>query len=54
MKKIAMFGICGKMGTSISREMLEEKEIELVGGFDFINTDERMIQVVEKNRDGGI
>lgn len=38
MKKIIMFGICGKMGKSISGELIKEKEIELVGGFDIINT----------------
>jgi 4-hydroxy-tetrahydrodipicolinate reductase len=38
MKKIIMFGICGKMGKSISAELIKEKEIELVGGFDIINT----------------
>lgn len=37
MKKIVMFGICGKMGKSISEELIKEKEIELVGGFDIIN-----------------
>ena len=25
MKKIAMFGICGKMGTSMTKELLKEK-----------------------------
>ncbi|HEY4695352.1 MAG TPA: 4-hydroxy-tetrahydrodipicolinate reductase [Candidatus Hydromicrobium sp.] len=39
MKKIVMFGICGNMGASISRELIKEEEIELVGGFDIINTD---------------
>jgi len=38
MEKIIMFGICGKMGKSISGELIKEKEIELVGGFDIINT----------------
>lgn len=37
MKKIVIFGICGKMGTSISRELIKEEEIELVGGFDIEN-----------------
>jgi len=38
MKKIIMFGICGKMGKSISGELIKEEEIELIGGFDIINT----------------
>jgi len=37
MKKIVMFGICGKMGMSISRELIKEKDVELVGGFDIKN-----------------
>lgn len=37
MKKIVMFGICGKMGTSISRELIKEEEIKLVGGLDIKN-----------------
>ncbi len=32
-----MFGICGKMGTSISGELIKEDEIELVGGLDIKN-----------------
>jgi 4-hydroxy-tetrahydrodipicolinate reductase len=38
MKKIVMFGICGKMGKSISRELIKEEEIELAGGLDVKNT----------------
>jgi len=37
MKKVVMSGICGKMGTAISRELLKEEGIELVGGLDLIN-----------------
>ena len=37
MKKIVMFGICGEMGTSISRELIREEGIKLVGGFDIRN-----------------
>ena len=29
MKKIAMFGICGKMGTSMAKELLKEKTWKL-------------------------
>ncbi len=32
-----MFGICGKMGMSISRELMKEKDVELIGGFDIEN-----------------
>jgi 4-hydroxy-tetrahydrodipicolinate reductase len=38
MKKIVMFGICGKMGASIAKELIKEKDIEIVGGFDRLNT----------------
>ena len=37
MKKIAMFGICGKMGKVISVELLKENDVELVAGFDSCN-----------------
>jgi 4-hydroxy-tetrahydrodipicolinate reductase len=40
MKKIVIFGICGKMGTSIAREVLKEKDLELIGGFDKFNIGE--------------
>jgi 4-hydroxy-tetrahydrodipicolinate reductase len=38
MKKIVMAGICGRMGASISRELIKEKEIKLVGGLDIKNS----------------
>ena len=34
MKKIAMFGICGKMGISMTRELIKEKDMDVCGGFD--------------------
>jgi 4-hydroxy-tetrahydrodipicolinate reductase len=34
MKKIAMFGICGKMGISMTRELIKEKDMDICGGFD--------------------
>ena len=37
MKKIVMSGICGNMGASISRELIKEEGIELVGGLDIKN-----------------
>ena len=37
MKKIVIFGICGKMGESMSRELIKEKDLELIGGFDIVN-----------------
>jgi len=40
MKKIAMFGICGKMGTSMAKELLKEKDMEIVCGFDRLNIGE--------------
>ena len=38
MHRIAMFGICGKMGTAMAGELLKEEDIEIVAGFDSINT----------------
>ncbi|MBN1299157.1 MAG: 4-hydroxy-tetrahydrodipicolinate reductase [Actinobacteria bacterium] len=37
MRKIAVFGVCGRMGSAITKELLKEKDIEIVGGFDRIN-----------------
>jgi len=37
MKKIAIFGICGKMGTSMAKELLKEKEMDVICGFDKLN-----------------
>lgn len=34
MKRVVVFGISGKMGTTISKQLIREKDIELVGGFD--------------------
>ena len=38
MQRIAMFGICGKMGTAMAGELIKEEDIEMVAGFDSINT----------------
>ncbi len=32
--KVAIFGICGKMGQAIGRELLKEQDMEIVAGFD--------------------
>jgi len=37
MKRLAVFGICGKMGVSMTRELLKESCLEVAGGFDRIN-----------------
>jgi 4-hydroxy-tetrahydrodipicolinate reductase len=37
MKKIAVFGICGKMGVSITGELLKEEDIRVVCGLDIVN-----------------
>ena len=39
MKKIALFGICGKMGTSMAKELLKEKDMEVICGFDKLNVE---------------
>jgi 4-hydroxy-tetrahydrodipicolinate reductase len=37
MKKIALFGICGKMGKSMLQELVLEEDISIVAGFDIKN-----------------
>jgi len=37
MKRIAVFGICGNMGSAITGELLKEKDVEIVGGFDRVH-----------------
>lgn len=37
MQRIAMFGICGKMGTSMAGELIKEDDVDLVAGFDSTN-----------------
>ncbi|MGM0364985.1 MAG: 4-hydroxy-tetrahydrodipicolinate reductase [Actinomycetota bacterium] len=32
--RVAVFGICGKMGRAIGKELIKEKDIEIVAGFD--------------------
>jgi len=39
-KKIAVFGICGKMGVSITKELLKEKDFKVVCGLDIVNSGE--------------
>ena len=39
MKKIALFGICGKMGTYMAKELLKEKDMEVICGFDKLNVE---------------
>ncbi len=40
MKRIVVFGICGNTGSAITRELLKETSIEVVGGFDKKNPGE--------------
>ena len=37
MKKLAVIGVCGKMGSSITAKLLEESDIEIIGGIDIVN-----------------
>jgi len=46
MKRIAVFGICGRMGVSITGELLKEKDLELVGGFDKFNVGEDIGKII--------
>ncbi|MBM3699862.1 MAG: 4-hydroxy-tetrahydrodipicolinate reductase [Actinobacteria bacterium] len=38
MKRIAILGICGNMGSAITGELLKEKDVEIIGGFDRVHT----------------
>lgn len=38
MKRIAVFGVCGNMGSAITGELLKEKDVEIIGGFDRVHT----------------
>jgi 4-hydroxy-tetrahydrodipicolinate reductase len=46
MKKIAMFGICGKMGVSMTRELIKEKDMEICAGFDISRVGEDIGSVI--------
>ena len=37
MQRIAMFGICGKMGKAMAGELIREEDMDLVAGFDSVN-----------------
>jgi len=37
---VVVFGICGKMGKSISKELIKENDIRIIGGFDKKNAGE--------------
>ena len=37
MKKIIVSGICGRTGSAVSRELVKEKDLKLIGGFDIEN-----------------
>jgi 4-hydroxy-tetrahydrodipicolinate reductase len=51
-KKIVMFGICGNMGTAISRELVKEKGLELVAGFDINNIGKDLGEFLTGNKSG--
>ena len=50
MKKIAMFGICGKMGISMARELIKEKDMDICGGFDMVRVGEDIGSVLGLGR----
>jgi 4-hydroxy-tetrahydrodipicolinate reductase len=52
MKRIAMFGICGKVGTSMVKELLKEKDIEVICGFDILNAGKDMGHVLGIGENG--
>ncbi len=51
-KKIVMFGICGNMGAAISRELIKEKDLELVAGFDINNIGKDLGEFLTGNKSG--
>ncbi len=50
MKKIAMFGICGKMGASMARELIKEKDMDICAGFDMFRIGEDIGSVIGYGR----
>lgn len=46
MKRIAVFGICGKMGISMTRELIKEKDMDICGGFDMFRVGEDIGSVI--------
>jgi 4-hydroxy-tetrahydrodipicolinate reductase len=40
MIEVVVFGICGKMGKSISKELVKEDDVKIIGGFDKENIGE--------------
>ena len=52
MKRIAMFGICGRMGTAMAGELIKEEDVELVAGFDSINTGMDLGQYLGTGKNG--
>lgn len=36
--RVAVFGICGKMGQAMARELIREKDVQVVAGFDNLHT----------------
>jgi 4-hydroxy-tetrahydrodipicolinate reductase len=53
MKNIAMFGICGKMGISMTRELINEKDMDICGGFDKFRVGEDIGSVLGLGRTMG-
>ena len=51
-KRIVMFGICGNMGAAISRELVKEKDLELVAGFDKKNVGKDLGEFLTGNKSG--
>jgi 4-hydroxy-tetrahydrodipicolinate reductase len=52
MKKIAMFGICGKMGISMTRELIKEKDMDICAGFDMSRVGEDIGSLLGQGRTG--
>jgi 4-hydroxy-tetrahydrodipicolinate reductase len=52
MIKIAMFGICGKMGISMARELIKEKDMDICAGFDMFRVGEDIGSVLGNSRTG--
>jgi len=50
--RVALFGICGNMGRAIGRELLKEKDIEVVAGFDLEGTGKDMGTILGSEKTG--
>jgi len=52
MQRIAMFGISGRMGKTMAGELVKEEDVELIAGFDSVNTGMDLGQYLGTGKNG--